>query len=136
MNNREYTAAEKRAINAAWDEIAYMMDATGHREPHRLRAALKAERKCRSCITSAKALIASGFAEGMDSDPPASTLAGYSDGIAAGVMLGADYGRRRRGGVGRHDPTGTDRDRLPSLLKAAAAAHDAYIRRGLSTLST
>ena len=133
MSDWNYTAAEKRAIGAAWDEITYTMDATGHREPRRLREALKVERWGRSCLTMAKVLIIRGFAEGMESDPPASTLAGYSEGIATGVMLGADYGRRRSGAVGRHDPTGTDRDRLPKLIADAKAAHDAYMKRGLES---
>lgn len=131
-SNWQYTAAEKRAIGAAWDEITYTMDAAGHGEPRRLREALKVERRERSCLTVAKALIVRGFAEGMESDPPASTLAGYSEGIAVGVMLGADYGRRRSGSVGRHDPTGPDRDRLPRLIAEAKAAHDAYMDRGLT----
>lgn len=128
----KYTAAEKRAIEAAFDEIAYMMDATGHSEPHRLREALKIERRERSSITAAKALLVNGFAEGIAKDPPASTLKSYSAGIATAVMLGADYGRRRRVGVvGLYDPTPPDRERMPTLLAAAKAAHDAYMGRGL-----
>lgn len=130
-NNWNYTAAEKRAIGDAWDEVMHLMEATGHSEPHRLRAALKVERRCRSCITAAKALLVNGFAEGMESNPVASTLAGYSEGIAAAVILGADHGLRRSGSVGRHDPTPADRERLPRLLAAAAEAHNSYIARGL-----
>jgi hypothetical protein len=133
-SNWNYTAAEKKAIGAAWDEIAYLMDATGHSEPHRLRDALKTERRVRSCITAAKALIVNGFAEGMKSNPPASTLAGYSEGVSIGVILGADHRLRRSGAVGRHDPTPTDRERLPRLLDAAREAHDSYIARGLNSL--
>lgn len=133
LANWKYTAAEKRAIVAAFDEIAYMLDAWNHSAPHRFREALKIERRERSCITTAKALLVNGFAEGMKSDPPASTLAGYSEGIAVAVMIGADYGRRRRGGVvGLYDPTPVDRQRLPELLTAAKAAHDAHMKRGLS----
>ena len=129
--NWNYTAAEKRAIGDAWDEVMHLMEATGHSEPHRLRAALKVERRCRSCITAAKALLVNGFAEGMESNPVASTLAGYSEGIAVAVILGADHGLRRSGAVGRHDPTPSDRERLPRLLAAAAEAHNSYISRGL-----
>lgn len=132
-NNWKFTAAERRAVNAAFDEIASMLDAWNHRDPHRLRLALKHERRERSCVAVAKALLVKGFAEGMSIDPPASTLAGYSDGIAVSVMIGADYGRRRRSqAVGVYDPTPADRERLPRLLAAAKAAHDAYMERGLS----
>lgn len=133
--NWKYTAAEKRAIHDAYDEIAYTMDATGHREPHRLREALKMERRCRSCITAAKALLVNGFAEGMRENPTASTLAGFSEGIAVAVILGADYGRRRNWhGIGVYDPTPADRERLPNLLAASAAAHDAYLARGMESI--
>ena len=130
MGNWNYTAAERREIGAAWDAVAYLMDSSGHREPHRLREALKVERRERSCVTAARALIVRGFAEGMADDPPASTLAGYSDGIAAGVMLGADY-QRRALRFGHDSVAGSVAGKLPALLAAAAAAHDAYIARGL-----
>lgn len=132
MNTWKYTAAERRTIDAAWYEVAYLMDASGHREQHRLREALKVEKKERSCITAARALIVRGFAEGMADDPPASTLAGYSEGIAAGAMLGADY--QRRGLRFFHDSTAVSTvAKLPSMLAAASAAHDAYITRGLAS---
>jgi hypothetical protein len=130
MGNWNYTAAERREIGAAWDAVAYLMDASGHSEPHRLREALRVERRERSCVTVARALIVRGFADGMESDPPASTLAGYSEGIAAGVMLGAVY--QRRALRFRSDSVaGSVAEKLPALLAAATAAHDAYIARGL-----
>lgn len=131
MSNWNYTAAERRTIGAAWDAVAYMMDASGHREPHRLREALKVEKRERSCVTAAKAMIVRGFAEGMADDPPASTLAGYSEGIAAGVMLGADY-QRRALRFSSDSVAGSITEKLPSMLAAASAAHDAYISRGLA----
>ena len=131
MSNWSYTAAERRTIGAAWDAVAYMMDASGHREPHRLREALRVEKRERSCITAAKALIVRGFAEGMADDPRASTIAGYSEGIAAGVMLGADYHRRRRA-FSSDSVAGSLAAKLPSMLAAASAAHDQYIIRGLA----
>jgi hypothetical protein len=130
MTNWKYSSTQKRAIDAAWDAVAYLMDSTGHREPHRLREALKVERRERSCVTAAKALIVRGFAEGMADDPPASTLAGYSEGIAAGVMLGADY-QRRALRFGHDSVARSVAEKLPALLAAATAAHDAYIARGL-----
>jgi hypothetical protein len=132
MSNWNYTAAERRTIGAAWDAVAYLMDSSGHREPHRLREALKVERRERSCVTAARALIVRGFAEGMADDPPASTLAGYSEGIAAGVMLGADY-QRRALRFGSDSVAGSLAAKLPALLAAASAAHDAYIGRGLES---
>jgi hypothetical protein len=134
MGNWNYTAAERRTIGAAWDAVAYLMDASGHREPHRLREALKVERRERSCVTAAKALIVRGFEEGMRDDPPASTLAGYSEGIAAGVMLGADY-QRRTLRFGHDSVAGSVAETLPAVLSAATAAHDAYMARGLSAAS-
>ena len=131
-NAWKYTAAERRQINAAFDEVARMMDATGHSEPHRLRDALRIERRERQDVTLAKALIVRGFAEGMDTDPRASSLMCYSEGIATAVILGADHGRRRRGGVvGLFDPTPADRDLLPRLIAEASSAHNAYMGRGL-----
>ena len=132
MSNWKYTAAERRTIDAAWYGVAYLMDASGHREPHRLREALKVEKRERSCVTAAKALIVRGFAEGMADDPPASTLAGYSEGIAAGVMLGADY-QRRALRFSSDSAAGSLTAKLPSMLDAASAAHDAYTIRGLAS---
>lgn len=117
-----YTAAEKRAIGAAFDEVAYLMEATGHREERRLRESLKVERRDRSCGTTAKALICNAFADGMRHDPPASALACYSDGLADAVILGAGYARQ---------PSKADRGRLPALLDAAKAAHDSRMQRGI-----
>lgn len=129
--NWNYTAAERREITDAFDAVAYAMDCAGHREPHRLREALKVERRERSCVTAAKALIVRGFAEGMRDDPRASTIAGYSEGIAAAVMLGADYGRRES--IGRGDTLArADREKMAARLAAASVAHDAYIARGLA----
>ena len=132
MSTWNYTAAERRTIVAAWDAVAYLMDASGHREPHRLREALKVEKRERSCATAAKALIVRGFAEGMADDPPASTLAGYSEGIAAGVMLGADY-QRRGLRFSSDSAAGSLTAKLPSMLADASASHDAYVTRGLAS---
>lgn len=130
--NWKYTAAEKRAIHDAYDAIAYAMDAAGHREPIRLREATNRERRCRSCMTAAKAMLVIGFAEGMRENPPASTLASYSEGIATAVILGADYGRRLAGTVGgRRDSSTAGSERMLPLLVAAATAHGDYICRGL-----
>ncbi len=134
MGNWNYTAAERREIGVAWDAVAYLMDASGHSEPHRLREALKVERRERSCVTAAKALIVRGFAEGMADDPPASTLAGYSEGVAAGVMLGADY-QRRALRFSSDSVAKSVAGSLPALLAAASAAHDAYMTRGLASAS-
>ena len=132
MSTWNYTAAERRTIGAAWDAVAYLMDASGHREPHRLREALKVEKRERSCITAARAMIVRGFAEGMADDPPASTLAGYSEWIAAGVMLGADY-QRRALRFSSDSAAGSLVEKLPSMLAAASASHDAYVTRGLAS---
>ena len=122
--NWKYTAAERRAIDAAWVEVEAAAESMGHREPHRLRAALRIERRERSCVTAARALLVRGWIEGMRDDPPASTVAGYSDGIAAAVLMGADYGR------GTVPPAGYPA--LAAAADAASVAHDAYMARGLA----
>jgi len=124
------TAAERRAIDAAWVEIEAAAESMGCREPHRLREALRIEQRDRSCTTVARALLVRGWVDGMRDDPPASTVAGYSEGIAAAVLLGADYGRRHGR---RHDGLPSDgMMRLAAAADAASAAHGQYIARGLA----
>ena len=125
----KYTAAESRAIDAAWTEITAMLDAIGNRGTGRLKDALRIERHGRAeavNVRMVRAMLVNGFAMGMEQDLPASTVASFSEGLATAILLGADYASRRRGGkVGHYDPTPADRDRMPTLLAAAKAAHGA-----------
>lgn len=123
MNAWKYTAAERRAIDNAFSAVSYLADHMGHAQPAMLRDAFKHERRERSCATVAKALLVSGFMRGRKHNPRAADLAWLSVGIMHATILGADSKRIDR-------PADTLAS-LPELAAAAAAAHDAYMQRGL-----
>ena len=128
MNAWTYTAAERRTIDNAYAAICYVADHMGHSQPAALRDALKYERRERSSVTVAKALLVAGFANGRKHNPRASELACISHGIMTATIVGADSRRFEA------DRIGCDVLRsLPKHIAAAAAAHDAYIHRGLAT---
>ena len=128
--NWHYTTGERILIDAAWDEITTMLDAIGNHGTDRLNAALRIERRGRGIARMAKSALINGFAFGMNENPNASTVAAFSEGVATAILLGADYGSRRRGSkVGHFDPTPADRDRMPATLAAAKAAHDSAWNR-------
>jgi hypothetical protein len=119
-----YTAAEKRAIHAAFDQIDNYCDYVGRGEV--FYESYRTERSGRSCATAAKALIVGAFLDGYGRDPRASEIATYSAGLQHAVILGADAKYR----VGKM----ADGKMLAGFIehgRAAAKAHEDYIRRGL-----
>jgi len=125
---RDYNRAESAAMDRAAAAVVNMLEAYTSSGAHRWREALKVERRGRSGIAVARALMLRGFLEGWKDNPPASTLAGYSLGIAVAAMLGAEMARRHSGGGGADYmvPRG-----FVAALEAAAAAHNAAIGRRL-----
>jgi hypothetical protein len=129
MPNFKYTAAERRTIDDAYSAVCYIVD---HQSggAYLLRDALREERRGRSSVTVAKALLVAGFAHGRKSNPRASELAFMANGIAVATILGAKS-RRLAPAPGQY-LAGLLR-RLPKLAAAAAAAHDSYISGGLES---
>jgi hypothetical protein len=128
MNAWTYTAAERKTIDAAFSAVAYVVDHMGHNQPCTLRDALRHERRERKSTTVAKALLVAGFARGRKHNPRAADLAWLSAGIISATILGADSKRLER-----------PADVLAGLaekIKAAAAAHDCYMARGLAASAT
>ena len=127
MSNWTYTAAERRTIDNAYSAICYIADHLGHSQSAALRDAVKYERRERSSITVAKALLVAGFASGRDHNTPASDLACISRGIMAATIVGADSRRLTATGFLAATLSG-----LPAVMQAAAEAHGNYIARGLA----
>jgi hypothetical protein len=130
MANWKYTAAERRTIDDAYSAVAYIVDHSDHSGPYALRQALRGERRERSSVTVAKALLVAGFADGRKRNPRALELAYLADGVAAAAILGAKS-RRLSPAPGQY-LAGLLR-RFPKMAAAAAAAQDAYISRGLES---
>jgi len=126
MNAWKYTAAERRIIDNAYADVAYIVDHMGHSQPYALREALKHERRQRSSVTVAKALLIAGFIRGRKDNPRAADLACISHGIMVATIIGADSVRfpDRIACNAVHQ--------LADKAAAAAAAHDAYLHRGLA----
>jgi len=122
MNAWKYTAAERRTIDAAYAAIEYLTDFMGHGASSGLRDAMRYERRQRSCITTAKALLVAGFARGRKSNPRAADLAHVSAGIITATIIGADSRR--------YDRPADVLAKLPRMMAAAAEAHSAYMTRG------
>ena len=132
MSNFKYTAAERRAIDDAYSAVSNIVD-YDNGGAHRLRAALREERRERSSVTVARALLVAGFANGRKRNPRATELAYMADGIAAAAMLGAKS-RRMSPAPGQY--LAGLLKRFPKLAAAAAAAHDEYIHRGCRSCTT
>jgi hypothetical protein len=121
----KYTAAEKRAIDAAYTAVQASVEIVGWGSPARLIDATRYERKERSCMTVAKWLVVEGFVRGVVHNPPASDLASISAGIATAVILGAGT-RGLTGAASVHAEA-----HILEAFKAGCAAHEAYMRRGI-----
>jgi hypothetical protein len=122
---RDYNRAELAAVAAAERWIVDVLESRTSSGAFRWREFLRLERRERSSIAVARALMVGGFLQGWRDNPTAETLAGYSVGIAVAAMLGAEAHRLccRRG---PSDSTG-----FVAALEAAAAAHNAAIGRRL-----
>ena len=124
MANWTYTAAERRTIDQTYAAVAYVVDHMGHSQPAALRDALRHERRERSSVTVAKALLIQGFMSGREHNPTAADLACISPGIITATIIGADSRRFER-------PADVLAS-LDELAAAAKAAHESYMKRNLS----
>ena len=122
----KYTAAEKRAVDAAYSAVQRSVDIVGWGSPARLIDATRYERKERSCMTVAKWLVVEGYVRGLVYNPPASELASISAGIATAVILGAGA-RGLTGAASVHAEA-----HILETFKVGCAAHEAYMRRGIN----
>ncbi|MCP5115376.1 MAG: hypothetical protein GY953_31495 [bacterium] len=130
----DYKRKERETINRAYDLLGYLASACDWTAPGMLKEALKIERRERSCITAAKALIVECAAEGMDPDggPCARDLYGYARGCMLAVVLGA--GLRDRILSARRDDQKTKRVRFMDYAAEAHVAHRAAQGRALDAL--
>ncbi len=125
MGEFKYTTKERQTIDAAYAACKWMADDAGYNLKSRLESAMRYERKQRSSVTVAKALVVREFCVGLYSNPKASEVAFMSEGCATAVLVGAAC---RRVAPSRRAQYGVE-------TKAAAAreAHDTYLHRGVAT---
>lgn len=83
-----YTTAERRTINRAYDALERLCDDYDVKAPGMLRCALSHERRNRD-VTLARVLILECWAEGHAGKYDAARLYGLSDGCASAAMIGA-----------------------------------------------
>lgn len=119
MGTWKYTRQEKMAIERAWNAAVHIAE-RDHTAERMLWDALSAERRERSSIHVAKALIIQSIANRRPEITRVSSLFGMARGIQLAYIIGADWRARRMP---------LFRKALP-LFKAAQEAHDAYIARG------
>lgn len=127
----DYTAAEKRAIDRAWNTIRQLTDRHGVTD--RLESAARYERRHRSSATVARALVVRGFWRGWADNPRAADVARVSDGIAVATLVGADMRDRYRDRPPESDHMRAVVRRLRAECDAAAAAHDCSIGRRIDS---
>lgn len=123
----DYTAAEKRAIDRAWNTIRQLTDRHGVTD--RLESAARYERRQRSSATVARALLVRGFLAGWMDNPRVADIALLSDGIATATIVGADMRARYRDRPAESDYLRAVVRRLRAECNAAATAHDSAIVR-------
>jgi hypothetical protein len=87
-----YTNAEKRTIRRAFNRLTHLVEMLGWRASQELREALRIERKERSSIDVARALLVS--AAWQDRTATAVELYPWSPGIRTAAILGAELERR------------------------------------------
>lgn len=127
MNAWKFTVAETKVINHAFYACQRLeQDATAH--TNRLEQAAKFERKERSSMTVARALVVQSFYLGLMNDPTASTLAGMSAGCRDAVIVGAECRK-----IDAH--TVRNQYGIGTYAAAASEAHRAYIQRGLDAVN-
>lgn len=134
MKYYRYTAAERRAIDRAYSAAEYICDHLGGSAPYKLADGLRHERRERSSVTVARALMVAGFANGRRHDPRASAVACVSAGIATATIVGAASRRLKPRDFTRGQYIRTVLRTFPALAAAAAAAHDSYMRRGFDAI--
>jgi hypothetical protein len=129
MENLAYTAAEKRAIDAAHSAITYAADCWDWTAPAMLRDALKAAKEGgKRPITEAKAQVIAGFARGLG---PANfavrELYGLASGYRNAIIVGAGFKARRS--------VTTDQEAsLRAACRSAEEAHEAALSRFLDRI--
>lgn len=132
----EYTKTESAVIRSAYDQLAYIAETTDCSAPLRLREALAYEKRGRSSLIVAKALMLSEAVEGFrpegsgDGFKPAlpSALYRLSSGLALAHIFGADIGRRYAESGNHADQTGASRfrDRVRGFIATAGLALQAH----------
>jgi hypothetical protein len=121
MEDVTYTRKEVAAINNAYSICCWLADEAGHSMRYRLEQAVRIERKERSSVTVAKALVVAEFCKGLYQNPKAFDIAFLAEGCAMAVLVGAaarNVDPKRAKGFG-----------LDAAAAQAREAHDAYLHR-------
>lgn len=126
----EYTDDERKQIVEAYDAAAGLAREAHESLVSELEEALRMERKNRSGLMMARALVVEGFLEGFGRDPRASELAQFTPGVRAAVVLGAFIKSKARQRGARMD--GGEYDRTVRLCRTAVSAHARMLDRGLA----
>lgn len=120
MSKVEHTASERRAIAAAWDAAARVVECD-HRAERDLWDGLKIDRRERGSMWAAKALLAECFY-----NPPAETSGFFAlaRGCQMAAILGAHYAAR----------PGYYHEAKATTAAACEAAHNAAVHRALAAI--
>lgn len=123
---QEFTAPERKAIDAAYRALAYLCDCTDWSDAPALREALKLERAQTGNATAAKAMVCKAWAEGLDNpDKPASAFYWIRPGYLRAFLMGVGHKVRRAD----DSYTGPMVAEARELCVAAIAANDAHTAR-------
>lgn len=135
MHNAEYTRKEAAIIRAAWDNLWYLFDGDYSRQA-KLTAALSFERKGRSSLLVAKAiLVECAFSlqyGGADREKPytVESLGGIGDGCAQAVIVGEVL----RGRAGKDPKIAADYAKALETARAACVANRDSTKRRLDAI--
>lgn len=125
----KYTAAEKRAIDAAYNKLAYVCRLASYKCENMLEDGYKIERRERSNAYSARALMVETASE--DYNARANTLYTYADGCRLAALAASEA---RRVALSYPERTKHWR-RFLRLAKPAQEAHRAAISRALDAIA-
>lgn len=132
----QHSASERRLIEGAFARISNACDRLDMKAARMLEDALRHERRERSSLLSAKALLVESFRDGWKGVSAAS-LYSFALGCRSAALIGAEVRRvlrseRSRGWAPYASGRLTDsRGRLLPLFAQAVEAHSAAIRRAL-----
>lgn len=125
---KDYTAAQKRAIDLGFSEIRALVETYDHSMAPRFARAVKDDKGQRGSFVATKGLFCEAFIQGYDGTVRTiSDLHGYAPGPQQLVIIGATVRER-----GEHR---TPDDEIIANIRAGAAAMEESIRTRFDNLS-
>lgn len=122
----DYTAPERKAINAAWNALVHLCDCTNWSDGPALANALKLERKQMEGTTGGRAMVVKAWEEGLSNpQQPASSLYFVRPGYLQAFMLGVSHALHRE----QDAYTGPMVAEARTLSRAATVAQEAHTAR-------